>query len=179
MTETPADFHIRLAEPQDAPAIESLIDRSVNGLQAGDYSPTQRQAALGSVFAVDPVLIEDGTYFVVDAPGGGLCAAGGWSFRQKAHGADAGTARIDPASDPARIRAFFVDPGFARRGLGSLVMRTCEDAARAAGFRELELTATVTGEHLYAHHGFVALRRYDVPLSNGEGLPVILMRKPI
>lgn len=179
VNDTAQDFHIRPATPADAAAIERLIDRSVNGLQAGDYSPAQRRGAIGTVFALDPQLIEDGTYFAVDARDGAFAGCGGWSFRQKAHGGDAGTARIDPATDSARIRAFFVDPDFARRGVGSLIMQTCEAAARDAGFRSLELTATVTGEHLYARHGFVPERRYDIPLANGEGLPVILMRKPI
>jgi len=179
VTETPADFHIRLATPADAMAIERLIDRSVNGLQAEDYSPAQRQGAIGTVFSLDPQLIEDGTYFAVDAPDGALAGCGGWSFRRKGHGGDAGTERLDPAADAARIRAFFVDPAWARQGIGSLIMRACEEAARAAGFRALELTATVTGEHLYARHGFVPERRFDLALPNGEGLPVILMRKRI
>jgi GNAT superfamily N-acetyltransferase len=173
------EFHIRLATPADAAAMERLIDRSVHGLQAGDYSSAQRQAALGAVFAVDPQLIEDGTYFVVEHRAGRLAGCGGWSFRQKTHGADDGAALIDPARDAARIRAFFVDPDFARQGVGGLIMRTCEAAAMEAGFRSLELTATLTGVHLYAHSGFVAEREFDVPLSGGETLPVVLMRKQI
>jgi N-acetylglutamate synthase-like GNAT family acetyltransferase len=173
---------LRLASLDDIPAIEALIRRSVMELQAGEYSREQREGALGNVFGVDRRLIEDRTYFVVPGdPAGKLAACGGWSRRRTLFGSDDIAGKddswLDPAVDAARIRAFFVHPEWARRGLGSLIMSTCEVAARAAGFTKLELGATLTGVPLYARHGFHELERVEVPLSNGFRLPIVRMGK--
>jgi GNAT superfamily N-acetyltransferase len=174
---------IRRALPADVSALESLIDQSVRVLQAGDYSPEQIAGALGTVFGVDTQLIEDGSYFVAETGDAEptLVGCGGWSKRKTLFGSDHAANResalLDPATENARIRAFFVHPNWARRGIGSLILQACEDAARAAGFTGFELGATVTGERLYAARGYRAVERVAVPLANGASLPVIRMVK--
>ncbi len=169
---------IRKARPEDIAALEWLIPLSVRSLQSRDYTPEQIEGALGTVFGVDQQLIRDGTYFVVEAAGA-IVACGGWSGRKTLFGSDhiAGKddVALDPAVDAARIRAFFVHPAWARRGIGSRIMEACEAEARAAGFRRLELVATLTGEPLYRAHGFEALEYLEVPLSNGARLAVVRM----
>lgn len=171
---------IRLATRADIPAIQELIAASVRDLQAEDYSESQRRHALGSVFGVDSTLIDDRTYFVAVA-GSQLCACGGWSCRATPFGSDRSPERddsmLDPTRDAARIRALFVHPAFARRGLGSSILRECEIAAKAAGFRRAELTATVTGARLFRVHGFTEIEQINLQLANGEALPVLRMQK--
>ena len=174
---------LRVATYDDIPAIEQLIEASVNGLQAADYSLEQRAAALGSVFGVDRSLIHDGTYFVIEDAAGGLLACGGWSRRRTLYGSDnvAGKddAFLDPAVDAARIRAFFVHPAAARRGLGSRLLAAGEQAARNAGFTRLELGATLTGIPFYERHGFQAMEPNEVPLPNGATLSIVKMSKAL
>jgi N-acetylglutamate synthase-like GNAT family acetyltransferase len=171
---------IRRATANDIPALHELIDASVRVLQAGDYSPAQIEGALGTVFGVDTRLIEDGTYFVAEA-GGTLAGCGGWSKRKTLFGSDHGAGRedalLDPARDAARIRAFFVHPGWSRRRIGSRILEACEEDAARAGFRRFELGATITGERLYRARGYRAIERFDTPLPNGASLPVIRMEK--
>jgi GNAT superfamily N-acetyltransferase len=173
---------IRPAQLSDAGAIQALITESVNGLQAADYSEEQRTGALGTVFGVDRQMIADGTYFVVEIDGR-LAACGGWSRRRTPFGGDHSPQKddsfLDPAVDYARVRAFFVHPDFARRGIGTLLLETCESAARAAGFSRAELTSTLTGVALYQLRGYVAGERFELPLSNGASLPVIRMEKSL
>jgi GNAT superfamily N-acetyltransferase len=159
---------LRKATLADIPAISLLIAESVRHLHAGFYTPAEREAALGTVFGVDTRLIEDATYFVAECDGE-LAGCGGWSKRKTLFGADAGPVKddslLDPATDPARVRAFFVSPRWARRGIGSAIMRACESEAKASGFTRLELMATLPGELLYRAHGFVAEERIDTPLA--------------
>ena len=180
------EFQIRVAREEDAPALRGLIEASVRGLQAGDYTAAQIEGALGHALGLDTQLIEDGTYFVAEARGSGarqpvLAGCGGWSRRKTLFGSDHGPHReaglLDPAVDAAKIRAIFVHPAWARRGLGSLILRHCEEAARAAGFRALEMGSTRTGVGLYRQHGYQETGRVEVPLPNGEVLEVIRMRK--
>lgn len=175
-------FELRLATFKDVPGIESLIAASVNGLQAGDYSEEQRAGALGSVFGVDRSLLRDGTYFVIFS-GSVMVACGGWSRRRTLFGSDnvvgKDDAFLDPAVDAARIRAFFVHPDWARRGLGRQLLEAGEQAARAAGFTRLELGATLTGIPLYERYGFQPMERSEVPLPNGGTLPILKMGKAI
>ena len=138
-------------------------------------------AALGSVFGVDRELIRDGTYFVVENAGA-LIGCGGWSRRRSLFGGDAGraageSALLDPARDPARIRAFFVHPEWARRGIGRQILSACEQAIAQARFRSIELVATLAGEPLYAAFSFTAVERYDIALPDGLELPVVRMIK--
>src|SRR3954465_14043608 len=146
-----AGFRIRLARAEDVAALEGLIEASVRGLQAGDYTPAQIEGALGTVLGLDTQLIADQTYFVAethDLPVR-LAGCGGWSKRKTLFGADQGPGRmtelLDAARDAAKVRAIFVHPEFARRGLGSLILATVEDAARTARFRQFEMGSTLTG----------------------------------
>ena len=173
---------LRLATPADIPALETLIARSARGLSAPFYSDEQVEAKLRHVFGVDTQLIADGTYFVLEADGA-IVACGGWSRRGTLFGGDQMKAGpdplLDPATEPARIRAFFVDPGHARRGLGSDILAACTTAAASAGFRRLELVATGAGEQLYRAHGFALVDRFDVELHDNVRVHVASMTRSI
>src|SRR6202050_5606604 len=186
-------FVLRLATEEDIPALHALIEASVRGLQAGDYTPAQIEGALGTVLGLDTQLIRDGSYFVAEAVGGGdapdqelrerssLAGCGGWSKRKTLFGADRGPGRepelLNPKTAAAKVRAIFVHPAFARRGLGTLILARVEDAARSAGFRRYEMGSTLTGVPLYRLKGYVEVERIAVPLRNGEALPVVEMVK--
>jgi N-acetylglutamate synthase-like GNAT family acetyltransferase len=174
---------LRLATESDVPAIAELIELSVMVLQQNEYTLEQRQLALVNVFGVDRTLIADRTYFVVESSKGVLAACGGWSKRRTLYGSDRVESKddafLDPKVDAAKIRAFFVHPDWARRGLGSLILETCEGAARAAGFTRLELGATLTGIPLYSRCGFEPIENVEVPLPGGATLPIVRMGKPL
>jgi GNAT superfamily N-acetyltransferase len=180
-------IHIRHAVPADIPALRVLIDASVRQLQAQDYTPTQIDSALESVFGVDSQLIADQTYFVAEAEATPAdshpiaIGCGGWSKRKTLYGSDHWTGRedalLDPRHDAAKIRAFFIHPQWARRGIGSLILEACESAAKSAGFQRFEMGATLTGVRLFRARGYVALENLNVPLPNGEFLPVVRMSK--
>jgi GNAT superfamily N-acetyltransferase len=178
-------FAVRLATPADVPVLSALIEASVRELQAADYSPTQLDAALSSVFGVDSQLIADGTYFVVEVEGPEpvIVGCGGWSRRKTLYGGDRFAVRedslLDPARDPARIRAFFVHPTWARRGIGALMLDTCERAAASEGFTRLEMGATLTGVPFYRAKGYAALEDLTVGLTGGQSLPIVRMGKSI
>lgn len=162
-----------------------LIHASARELQAHDYTPSQIESALESVFGVDTQLIADGTYFVAESTPAGsppvIVGCGGWSKRKTLYGSDRWTGRedtlLDPRHDAAKIRAFFIHPAWARRGIGSLLLDTCEDAARSAGFQRFEMGATLTGAKLFRVKGYAPLEPIDVPLPNGSSLPVLRMSK--
>jgi GNAT superfamily N-acetyltransferase len=172
---------VRLAVHADIPAMSAIMDASVRELQRGDYTPAQIQNGLRSVYAIDPRLIDDGTYFAVEAPDGAMVGCGGWSRRQAVHGGDVFAGRgdgvLDPAIDAAKIRAFYVHPAHARQGVGSLLLAACERAAQAAGFTRLEMGATITGVRLYERHGYREVRRESLALPEGESLPIVIMTK--
>lgn len=176
------NLSLRQAVPADVPALRVLIDASVRGLQAADYTPNQIEGALQSVYGVDSQLIADGTYFVVEAGDNpAIVGCGGWSGRKTLFGGDHWTGRedafLDPRQDAAKIRAFFVHPDWVRRGIGSMILDACESAAVAAGFTRFEMGATLTGVPLYRARGYVSLEHFDVALKNGETLAVIRMEK--
>jgi GNAT superfamily N-acetyltransferase len=176
-------FALRAARLDEVDELETLIALSARTLLAPWYSPAQIAAAVGSVFAVDVQLIDDGTYFVA-AHDGTIVGCGGWSRRKTLFGTARGhtsepDSALDPATDPARIRAFFVHPAHARRGIGAALMRHCERAAANAGFRSMELVATLGGQPLYAAFGFAALDPFEVPLAGALAMPVVRMRKQI
>ncbi len=175
-------FSIRVARPDDVPGLQALIADSVRGLSKGYYSPRQVESALVYVFGVDSQLIADGTYFVAES-GNALVGCGGWSKRNTLYGGDQtkGTEDplLDPASDAARIRAFFVHPAWARLGIGRQLMHTCETAARAAGFRRVELGATLPGEPLYAALGYGVVERFRLQFPDGEEFPLVKMSKAL
>jgi GNAT superfamily N-acetyltransferase len=195
-------FQLRLATDEDVPALHGLIEASVRGLCAGSatpgphwnaeaieytYTPAQIEGALGTVLGLDTQLILDRTYFVAETVDQNakarkrLAGCGGWSKRKTLFGADRGPGRepelLDPNVDAAKVRAIFVHPEFARRGLGSLILATVEDAARVAGFKRFEMGSTLTGAPLYRLKGYVETERIAVPLKNGEALPVLKMVK--
>lgn len=177
-------FRIRVATEQDIPALGALIAASVRGLQAGDYSAAQIEGALGNALGLDTQLVSDKCYFVaVTEIDSGMVpvGCGGWSYRKTLFGSDHGPGReselLDPVTEPARIRAIFVHPAWARRGIGSLLLKHCEQAARDAGFRCFEMGSTLTGVRLYSLRGYREIERVAVPLPNGEVLPVIRMHK--
>jgi len=178
----PEDPSIRKALPADIPVLQELIARSARELSIGYYTPVQTDAAIRYVFGVDSQLIADGTYFVVELEGA-IVACGGWSRRRTLFGGDqaksASDPLLDPATEPARIRAFFVDPWMARRGLGRRLIEECTRAADAAGFRSLELVATMPGEPLYAAAGFAVAERFELALPGDVGVPVARMRRTL
>ncbi|MEO8305031.1 MAG: GNAT family N-acetyltransferase [Betaproteobacteria bacterium] len=173
-----ATWPLRLAREDDVPALEALIPISVRALQAAHYSPAQMDVALGPVFGVDRQLIRDGTYYVAEHRAG-IAGCGGWSKRQSLYGGDqarqAEDPLLDPARDAARVRAFFVHPAWARRGVGRSIMAACEQAIVAAGFRSVDIVATLAGEPLYALFGYAAVERYEIPMAGGLSLPVVRM----
>jgi predicted N-acetyltransferase YhbS len=167
-----------LAREADAPQIEALISLSVRALHAPYYSEAQREAALGTAFGVDRQLIRDGTYFVAEREGE-IVGCGGWSRRRSRFGGDKNRAHedepLDPRHDAARIRAFFVHPAWARRGIGRSIMSACEQAIIQAGFTVAESVATLAGEPLYASFGFSVVERYEISIANNLMLPVVRM----
>jgi GNAT superfamily N-acetyltransferase len=189
------NIRLRLAVPEDLPVLRELIDKSVRGLQTQDYTPAQIEGALKTVFGVDSQLIADGTYIVAEAESlftertkvkntgyeSMIVGCGGWSKRKTLYGSDHWTGRedalLDPLHDAAKIRAFFIHPDWARRGVGTLILQACEDAARAAGFTRYEMGATLTGAKLFSVKGYVAVKPISIPLVNGESLRVIHMEK--
>ena len=178
---TSSEIRLRLATRDDVPALATLIDASVRGLSAGYYTPEQIDAALAEVFGVDTNLVDDGTY-VVACVGDALAGCGGWSRRRTLFGGDQRTVEredtmLDPSRDAARIRAFFVHPNFARRGVGRMILDACEAAASAHGFRTFELMATLPGVPLYAAMGYERAESVDVPMSGGLVLPCVRMVK--
>lgn len=175
-------FLLRVATAEDVVRIRELIDASVRGLQAGDYSPTEIEASLKTVFTIDSQLIVDGTYFVALTDEGELAGCGGWSRRKTLYGGDHQVEKIapellDPAVDAAKVRAIFVHPRFARMGLGGLILRTSEEAAVEAGFRRFEMGSTLTGVSLYARKGYREMERVMVPVGDGEEIEVVRMVK--
>jgi GNAT superfamily N-acetyltransferase len=179
------NFHIRAATPSEAPALQALIADSARRLQTSDYTPEQIEAAIMSVYGVDTVLIEDGTYFVAvsDSDPADFAGCGGWSKHKTLYGADHWTARddelLDPATDAAKVRAFFVSPGWARQGVGTALLDACETAARQAGFRRAEMGATLTGVKLFAARGYRAIERISIPVGETTSIDVIRMEKPL
>jgi N-acetylglutamate synthase-like GNAT family acetyltransferase len=173
-------FNLRVARAEDVPALEKLIPLSVRSLQAAYYSPAQMEAAIGPIFGVDHQLIADGTYFVMEHSGE-VIGCGGWSKRQSRCGSGpaggGAETELDPARDAARVRAFFVHPAWARRGVGRKLLEACEHAVVAGGFQRVEILATLAGEPLYAAFGYAVAERYEMELVNGLGLPVVSMKK--
>jgi len=177
------NFHLRSATDKDIPQLRDLIDASVRGLQSADYTPAQIEQSLKTVYGVDSQLIADQTYFVVEAESGEIVGCGGWSKRRTLFGGDQYAARedslLDPQKEPAKIRAFFVRPEFARRGIGTLILQACEAAAAAGGFTRLEMGSTLSGVPFYRAHGYSQLESLKVPLGNGEVLPIVKMAKNV
>lgn len=183
MSDTTDDgFTYRLATLEDLPALRAVMRRSIAVLQNDFLTPDQVRAS-HRVMGLDSQLVRDGTYFVVGC-GGRIAGCGGWSWRATLYGGDASLVSrqpdaLDPAIDPARIRAMYTDPDFVRRGVGRLILRLCEDAARSAGFRRTTMMATMAGVPLYAACGYVAVEPVLSDPIDGVRVPLVRMEKPL
>ena len=175
-------YNLRLARLDDRAVLETLIARSARELGVPDYTPQQIEAALEGAFGVDTELIRDGTYFVIECEAK-IVACGGWSRRATLFGGDAHAARssrlLDPRTEAARIRAFFVDPDYARHGLGRMLLDRCMAAAQSDGFGSLELMATLPGQKLYAKCGFLAQPTEAYQLTPNIAIDFVPMRKAL
>jgi len=181
---TSDSFIVRHATDADIPILRNLIDLSVRGLQHGDYTQAEIDRALATVYGVDTQLIADRTYFVVETVSDhSIVGCGGWSRRRTLFGGDQYQGRaddaLDPARDAAKIRAFFVHPDWARRGIGSLILDACETAAISSGFKKLEMGATLTGVPFYRVRGYSEAEHVSVPLADGESLAIVRMEKSV
>ena len=174
-------IEIRLATREDIPALQQLIHESVSVLGTQYYTSTQIASGLSHVFGVDTQLIIDETYFVAGVEAC-IVGSGGWSKRKTLFGGDQSKVdRIDPLLDPetdaARIRAFYVHPEWSRKGIGSRILESCEDAALQAGFSRIELVATLPGEPLYLARGYEKAEALQIETPDGESLPAFRMTK--
>jgi GNAT superfamily N-acetyltransferase len=173
---------LRVAAPQDADALDRLMKESAAAIFPRFYDETQTASALVHVAEVDPMLLADGTYFVLESAGEAV-ACGGWSRRDRLYagaGAADGDARLlDPATEPARVRAMFVRDDWTRRGLGRRILEECEAAAAREGFTRLALMATLPGVPLYAAYGFDTVEEVVLTLPDGVRLGGVAMEKPI
>ncbi len=177
----PGSLRFRKAVAGDVPALRDLIALSARGLSAGHYTPAQVEGALAGAFGVDTGLIRDGTYWLAEQ-GGRFLACGGWSRQRALYGSDAlhgdGPAGFRvPGQDPALVRAVFVHPDAARRGIGRCLVGIAELEARANGFTTLELMATLPGVPLYVALGYHPQGEATHPLPDGSPLPLVPMRK--
>ena len=172
----------RLAVAADAPAISALMRASIRAHFPRFYDPRHTESAARYIGELDMTLIEDGTYYVHEAAGE-IVACGGWSRRNRLYtgsGAAADDGRLlDPATEPARVRAMFVAPKWARRGLGKMILAACEGAARREAFTRVELMATLPGVPLYRATGYIDREHFDVILPDGVPLPCLRMDKPL
>ncbi len=184
-------FTIRECTRADLPLVNALIADSARVLSRGFYSEAESESAIRFVFGADTTLIDDQSYFVVVATNGDIAGCGGWSFRNTLYGGDqrpmgvgsgdesstSSADRLDPACDAARIRAFFVSPAYARRGIGRLMLNRCVSAAAAAGYDRVELMATLPGVPFYAAMGFVEVEPVIDTLPDGTPLRFIRMTR--
>jgi GNAT superfamily N-acetyltransferase len=177
-------FRIRIATRGDIPDLQLLIEESVRELQSKEYTQNQIDEALRTVYGVDTQLIEDGTYFVVEEQDSAMpIACGGWSKRKTLFGGDKFKGRedslLDPTTDAAKIRAFFVHPNWIRQGIASQILEACERAAIETGFSRLEMGATLTGIPFYKARGYIILESLVAPLSADEVFPLVRMVKQL
>lgn len=177
-------YQLRTANLNDLAALQRLIEASVRALQANDYGLAEIDAAVRTIFTVDTQLVTDGTYFVVEDETGAFAACGGWSRRKTLYGGDSQVESkapelLDPTVDAAKIRAIFVHPDHARKGLGSLVLKSAEEAAAAEGFRDLEMGATLTGYPVYLKYGYTEIERHYAPIGDGLSIEIVKMRKSL
>ncbi|WP_339949993.1 GNAT family N-acetyltransferase [uncultured Albimonas sp.] len=174
-------IELRLATEADRPVLTGLMGRAIDSLQT-DFLTAEQVAASHAIMGMDPELIADGTYFVAEENGVPL-GCGGWSRRRTLFGGDHTAGRdsglLDPASEPARVRAMYTDPAAARRGVGRLILRAAEAAAAAEGFRRGELVATLSGAPLYRSAGWEIVERFEADTPEGVTVPVMRMTKAL
>lgn len=175
-----ADFQHRIATHADIPALRAMVERAIDDLQQDFLTPEQIQAS-HQIMGIDSTLIDDGTYFVVERDGQ-IAGCGGWSRRATLFGGDHTVGRdvsfVDPAIQPAKVRAMYTNPAFARQGVGRMILALCESAAASHGFRTLELMATMAGQPLYTAYGFVPVEPIN-EMSTGVPIPLMRMTKAI
>ena len=174
------DFSYRVAVPADLAALREVMRRSIESLQ-DDFLTPEQVAASHKVMGLDAQLVADGTYFIVES-GGAIAGCGGWSWRSTLYGGDDSIVSreprpLDPATEPARIRAMYTDPDFVRQGVGRLVLKLCEGAAREAGFRSATMMATMAGVPLYRACGYVEAEPPIVARIDGVEIPLVRMEK--
>lgn len=173
---------IRLATFEDVPVLQQLIALSARGLSIGYYTVIETEAAIKYIFGVDSQLIADGTYYVAESKRV-IAACGGWSRRSTLYGGDQHKDIVDPllnpATDAARIRAFFVHPDFARQGIGKMLINVCEKAAHQYGFTRIEIGSTLPGVPLYKAMGYHVVKKMQVPLPDDVVFTVINMKKDL
>ena len=172
----------RLATIEDLGALREVMRRSIEILQAGFLTPEQVKVS-HAVMGLDTQLVRDGTYFIVES-GGRIAGCGGWSWRWTLYGGDESLVSrepeaLDPATDAARIRAMYTDPDFARRGVGRMVIRLCEEAAKQAGFHKTTMMATMAGVPLYKACGYVEAERVLSAPVEGVQVPLVRMEKDL
>jgi GNAT superfamily N-acetyltransferase len=177
---TPDNLTHRLATTDDVPRLRAIVNEAIGVLQASYLTPEQITSSR-AIMGLDLQLVEDGTYFVIESDGE-IVGCGGWSRRSTLYGNDAtprrNAALLNPSTEPARVRAMYTDPRFARRGVGRLILTLCESAAAAEGFHQLELMATLSGHPLYQSFGFVDVEEVTDD-TGGAPVPLIRMRKPV
>lgn len=175
-------FTHRIATEADLPMLRALMTRAIEHLQSDFLSPEQITAS-HKVMGLDSQLVADRTYFVIEE-NGVAAGCGGWSFRATLYGGDESVvarepARLDPAHDAAKVRAMYTDPAFARRGVGRLLLALCEDTARNAGFKRVELMATAAGMPLYTAAGYVPAAEPQAPKIGDVSVPLLRMSKQL
>lgn len=176
-------FTLRKAKRDDIGSIAELIDASVRGLAKGFYDDEQIERSVATVFGVDTDLIDDSTYFVAESDGA-LVGCGGWSKRRTLYGASSFESsrdpeELDPLRDAAKIRAFFIHPEWARKGIGTAILDACESEAKEFGFAEAEMMATLPGVPLYSVRGYAGDERVEVPVGDGRSIDCIRMKKSL
>jgi len=175
-------LNLRVATFEDREVLRDLIDRSARQLSKGDYRAEQVEGALQGAFGVDSQLIQDGTFFVVEE-GPVIVGCGGWSYRRTLFGGDKRAERdaalLDPRTDPAKIRAFFVDPAHARKGIGTMLLDKCESEARRRGFSRVELMSTLPGVRLYSARGYSGVEQVQYEVAPGVVIEFVPMSKAI
>ena len=177
-------FTLRKAILDDQAEIEKLIAESVRGLSRDDYNAEQIELSIKTVFGVDKDLIADQTYLIAEAEDGKIVGCGGWSKRKTLYGASVyehtrDSNLLNPETEPAKIRAFFIHPDFARQGIGTAILDACEEEAKAHGFTSAEMMATLPGVKLYAVRGYTGDEQVKVPIGKGEEIICIRMRKSL
>ncbi|HEY2658304.1 MAG TPA: GNAT family N-acetyltransferase [Caulobacteraceae bacterium] len=173
-------FTHRIATAADLPALAALMAVAIGELQKG-FLTEQQIASSRAIMGLDSQLIADGTYFVVEQDGV-IAGCGGWSRRDTLYGGDHTPGReprlLDPATEPARVRAMYTNPDFARRGVGRLILELCEAAAKAEGFSRLQLAATLSGQPLYEAYGFEPIEAFE-DARGGVAVPLVRMGKAV
>lgn len=181
MTDACSPLRLRLARPDDMPALTALMDRAIGELLQ-DFLPPEGVAASYEIMGLDTQLIADGTYFVVE-DGSEIAGCGGWSRRATLFGGDHSAGRdaalLDPKVDAARVRAMYTHPDHTRKGVGRIILDACEAAARAEGFARVEMAATMGGVPLYRACGYHDIAPFEAETSSGYCVPLIRMGKAL